>query len=382
MSAPVSGIAVAAAAASALLVAACDRAPLASGLPAAAQTSCSACHGSVDNAAPPAAADGESASSVLAVGAHQQHLRAGNLRNPIACGECHLVPTLVDAPGHLDPAPAEVRFGELARHGDAAPSWNRERAACRNVYCHGASLAGGQQTEPVWTQVDGSQRACSACHGFPPPPPHPPLAGCKYCHPATLLDDGRIDLAAALHVDGKVDVTSGCTRCHGSSEGPAPPVDLQGNSETSAIGVGAHQSHLRAGQYRQAIACGECHLVPAALVARGHVDGLGPAEVRFGTDALARADGATPTWQREGSTPNCSDVYCHGATLGGGLITEPVWTRVDGSQVGCGTCHGLPPPPPHPDDGDCAQCHSRTVSSDGTIDVAGGAHIDGTVTQF
>lgn len=357
----------------------CEPTPLATGLPATTQVNCSACHGSADNPAPPTGVNGESATSDLVVGAHQQHLRAGTVRNPIACGECHLVPGVVDLPDHLDAAPAEVVFGALARHQDQAPSWNRELAMCRSVYCHGGSLAGGQNTQPIWTQVGPAQRSCASCHGFPPPPPHPQLANCSYCHPGTVRSDGSIDLASGLHIDGKLDALTACNACHGSEANPAPPVDLTGNTATTAIGVGAHQAHLQAGAYRQPIECGECHLVPAAVIARGHLDGVGPAEVRFASDSLARADGATPTWQREGATPNCAGVYCHGATLGGGSTTEPVWTTVDGSQVGCETCHGYPPPPPHPALTDCAQCHQQTLAGTRLIDIAGGKHIDGQV---
>ena len=379
MTALTTRIALATVALAAISAAACNQTPLATGLPTTTQVNCSVCHGSADNPAPPNGVNGESATSDLVVGVHQQHLRAGNVRNPIACGECHLIPTSVDAPGHLDAAPAEVTFGALARHDNLAPSWNRELAMCRNVYCHGGSLGGGQNREPVWTQVGAAQRSCGSCHGFPPPPPHPQLANCSYCHPGTARDDGTIDLAGGLHIDGKVDVRTACNSCHGSGVNPAPPVDLSGNSETTAIGVGAHQAHLQAGSYRQAIECGECHVVPAAVISRGHIDGMGPAEVRFAADLLARADGATPTWQREGSTPNCAGVYCHGATLAGGSNIEPVWTVVDGSQVGCSTCHGYPPPSPHPASDNCAQCHQQTLAGTRLIDIAGGKHINGEV---
>lgn len=48
---------------------------------------------------------------------------------------------------------------------------------------------------------------------------------------------------------------------------------------------------------------------------------------------------------------------CHGAVEKGGSATAPKWTQVDGTQVTCGSCHGLPPPAPHPEGTNCASCH-------------------------
>src|ERR1700733_12922263 len=54
-----------------------------------------------------------------------------------------------------------------------------------------------------------------------------------------------------------------CDACHGSPESPAPPTDLEGNTWTSAAGVGAHQAHLQApSKLSPPIACEACHVVP------------------------------------------------------------------------------------------------------------------------
>jgi predicted CxxxxCH...CXXCH cytochrome family protein len=80
-------------------------------------------------------------------------------------------------------------------------------------------------------------------------------------------------------------------------------------------------------------------------------------------------------WDRSAAT--CS-TYCHGATLAaGGTNTRPVWTQVGTGQTACGTCHGNPPPPPHPAQTACFGCHPDTVAENGTILVAGGKHVDG-----
>jgi predicted CxxxxCH...CXXCH cytochrome family protein len=104
----------------------------------------------------------------------------------------------------------------------------------------------------------------------------------------------------------------------------------------------------------------------------GHRNGL-PAEIVF--SGLGRTGGLAPVWTRD--TATCSSVYCHGATLSGGTLKNPVWTTVDSSQNACGTCHGNPPPAPHEDNPDCFLCHSATVKTTGAIDVAGGKHING-----
>src|SRR5262249_34627596 len=76
---------------------------------------CTRCHGNAESPAPPRGLHGETATSTLAVGAHRAHLVAGTVRGPIACSECHVVPTSVTDPGHIDrPPPAALAFGPLA----------------------------------------------------------------------------------------------------------------------------------------------------------------------------------------------------------------------------------------------------------------------------
>lgn len=167
-----------------------------------------------------------------------------------------------------------------------------------------------------------------------------------------------------------------CGNCHGSAQTAAPPVDTAGSSATTSVTVGAHQIHLRDTPVRLAVACSECHLVPAAVDAPGHIDAP-PAEVTFGTVATSR--GATPSWDRAG--PTCSGVHCHGATMRSPPAQGPTWTfavEPDPGRPGvCSTCHGWPPPPPHFQLTGCTGCHPDTVLPDGTIDLQGGRHIDG-----
>jgi predicted CxxxxCH...CXXCH cytochrome family protein len=358
----------------ALALLACDAARQA---PPDATPRCQACHGGLaGNAAPPGSLRGATERSDRGVGAHQVHLAGSAVRGPVACGECHPVPPLAgpNPPTHLD-GRVEVAFGALASRG-GAPAWNPAALTCAGTYCHGGGLgAGGVLTVPVWTAADGAASACGACHGFPPPAPHPPSTRCAGCHPGTVRDDGTIDLAGGQHVDGQLQVSGlSCQSCHGGQAGnAAPPFGTRGETSTTALAVGAHQAHVRDGELRAALACQACHPVPSGL---GHSDGQ--VELAFGD--LARSDGAAPAWSRAGAS--CASTYCHGATLAaGGTATAPVWTRVDGTQRTCGACHGNPPASvkgvAHPALADCHACHPDTVRADGTIDVAGQHHLDG-----
>lgn len=351
----------------------CEPVPLSDGLPG--EVTCSSCHGSGDSPAPPVAADGSSDPGEIGVGAHQAHLLNSDIRAAIQCSECHIVPENVDDEGHVDALPAELTWGELASADGAKPSWDHGTATCSGTYCHGATLSGGSDTEPDWTRVDGSQASCGSCHGAPPPSPHPASDQCQSCHDKTLSADGTIDVAGGYHMNGQLEASSlECNACHGNEVNAAPPVSLGGSSDTADPAVGAHQSHLLDSEIRKAIPCEECHVVPANVDDEDHL-GESPAELTWGV--LATSGGLTPEW--DGDNNRCANTYCHGGGLSGGVDTEPLWTVVDGSQAACGSCHGAPPPSPHPAETDCSQCHPGTANAAGQIDVEGGLHINGVV---
>jgi predicted CxxxxCH...CXXCH cytochrome family protein len=344
---------------------------------------CTSCHGNRTQsatptnplyAAPPVDASGESATTAVGVGAHQTHVNAGALSAAIACSECHAVPD--DLTSHPNGA-VNLTFGPLAASAGAQPSWNPASASCSN-YCHGVTLgAGGTNTSPAWTSVDGTQDACGTCHGLPPPAStgHPEATSCGACHPGYTQSSVNV----ATHIDGAVEVTQNCTACHGDATRTAtptdplyaaPPVDLAGDSATTFLGVGAHQSHLNAGTLSGAIPCTECHLIPSSVASHP----TGALNVTFGS--LAGANNASPSW--DPTTGTCSGVYCHGATFNtGGSTTAPIWNLVDGTQASCGTCHGIPPFPSsgHPQNTDCGGCHPGYTST--TVNLS--LHINGSV---
>ena len=165
-----------------------------------------------------------------------------------------------------------------------------------------------------------------------------------------------------------------CTTCHGSEGNPAPPTGLDGSRDSSDVGVGAHQSHGQGGRIAAPVSCTECHLIPTDLLS--HPDPMGgPARVVFGPKASG--GGAQPSW--DSASASCADTYCHGATLPEAETRlPPSWTRVDGSQASCTSCHGNPPGGAHSPSKDCESCHAAVVSPGGIIKNLA-LHIDGKV---
>ena len=199
---------------------------------------------------------------------------------------------------------------------------------------------------------------CAACVGDatdnddPPPPNSEPAAGCAF-------------------------------GCHGDDNSNAPPKSISGATETTSTAVGAHQVHMNPlPAWHHRVECADCHVVPAAVGDAGHIDGDNKAEVTFAMRATGMWNGTTCT------------TKCHGSAALGGAKPEPIWTQVDGSQSQCGSCHGAPPPSPHPQGAEaanCASCHPtmeensltfRTPDShiNGVVDLADSAATGGCAT--
>jgi predicted CxxxxCH...CXXCH cytochrome family protein len=173
-----------------------------------------------------------------------------------------------------------------------------------------------------------------------------------------------------VHVNGKVDVNDlTCTSCHGDAarNNPAPPLGTRGETATTARAVGAHQQHLNDGPLRTGMQCSECHVVPTSTT---HWDGT--VELTFGP--LATTGGAAPRF----NGTSCSASYCHGNFSGGIPRNAPVWTKVDGTQATCGTCHSSQPTTGHHEKHHnkgitCGRCHTGY----GTTTVNASLHVNG-----
>ncbi len=171
------------------------------------------------------------------------------------------------------------------------------------------------------------------------------------------------------------DERGACTACHGDpSRGEsalldsAPPADLLGSRDPSYPGVGAHALHLRPGSTHGAVACDECHVVPERADSPGHADDALPADLTFGP--LARQGGLTPRY--DPIARRCDNSYCHGSEA------TAVWTEPRDSESACGSCHGLPPPAPHPASTACSSCHGDVVDAEQRF-VAPELHVNGRV---
>lgn len=154
---------------------------------------CGACHGSGDSPWPVTAA-------------HPAHQNP-TLAAPIACSNCHVEPTTILDPVHLD-GTVHVNFAELATARGAQPVWNG--SLCTNVACHGANLA-DPAAVPAWNDPTGAEAVCGACHGIPPSQ-HTTSTSCDRsdCHGSevTLQANGTPLISAggaALHVDGIIE---------------------------------------------------------------------------------------------------------------------------------------------------------------------------------
>ena len=342
------------------------------------------CHGDGNSPAPPGSLKGEIDTMLTSVGAHRQHLDpAPTWHKAVECGACHVVPSEVSDPGHMDDADetAEVVFGGLALDNGSTPTWNG--ATCSGAYCHGSTLAGGGTTDPNWTTVDGSQVTCGSCHGLPPPSPHPNDIELRKLSPHSR-SCGSHDLSESWqphqwHRRRSVRRSRLQRLSMGIPIAPPPPNDLNGNGNTASRGVGAPRAHLvsQPTWYRQ-IACVSCHTVPLTADDPGHRDG-GRAEVRF--------DGLNPQARYDFEEERCQNLYCHGN--GRGSNGEIRWTNQ--SPTVCGDCHATAQ-----SDGDddsprlsgrhdfhlgqsgvnCESCHGGVINASMTI-IQPSLHING-----
>ncbi|HKI79667.1 MAG TPA: CxxxxCH/CxxCH domain-containing protein [Ignavibacteriaceae bacterium] len=216
---------------------------------------------------------------------------------------------------------------------------------------------------------------------------------CKKCHAANYT--GGVTGQSCFQCHTQQEGPEACNTCHGDFNKPliiAPPRDTNGNTFTTNRNVGAHTSHLYADSLTNNVTCAACHNVPATLEQQGHIDNTPNAELNFtGLSINNIATSAT----YNANTLTCSNTYCHGnfefkkadadpeyqfaysADKIVGANFSPKWTKVDGTQAKCGSCHGLPPTG-HIDVPitSCFYCHQGIVDADGKI-IDKDKHING-----
>jgi predicted CxxxxCH...CXXCH cytochrome family protein len=266
------------------------------------------------------------------------------------CETCHPPRTDARSAAHPDGL-VDIAFTGLALHGGAVPGFDSGTRVCSDVYCHGGR-------DVVWQAVPGGL-GCDACHdsqpelhaGFNDGSPET----CGGCHPASD------------HLDGTVQTFDlGCDACHGSGPLGAPAPAIDGATDSSDPGVGAHRRHLDptlADRIGSVARCDQCHVVPKSIDSPGHLDSGGQAEV-----LLWKGGSYEPSEQR------CVSA-CHFNKDPG-----PVWTDDSGAERACDACHEAAPtkaldgsahPKTEPGLAACVACHVFDPSThvDGKVDL-------------
>ena len=119
---------------------------------------------------------------------------------------------------------------------------------------------------------------------------------------------------------------------------------------TSATLSAAHAVHIDGGSASSAFSCSECHTL---YTSASHQSGTAVINFATASGDIANLGGLSPAWSA--ATTTCSNVYCHGngsallsgsdagVTITDGTVTGPNWSKTDGSQNQCTSCHGDPP---------------------------------------
>ena len=225
------------------------------------------------------------------------------------------------------------------------------------------------------------------------------MKDCQQCHAADFSGGLTGTSCNTCHTNPGGPLA--CNTCHGDFADPtriAPPRTIDGETSTTVKGVGAHANHLYNHLLSSNVACVDCHKVPQTVYSAGHLDSNLPAEVTLSNLAVTNiASNAT----YNPSDASCANIYCHGNFEFNKADAAPqdtfvfisdkivgnnktvTWTKVDGTQAKCGSCHGTSEsvaPAGHiqvPLTA-CSSCHSGVVDDQGNI-IDESKHINGVI---
>jgi predicted CxxxxCH...CXXCH cytochrome family protein len=253
---------------------------------------------------------GDGSGPLPRTGAHAKHA--------IYCAECHQVPAKVTAKGHID-GEVQVVFSGVALATGKKPVYDAAAKTCTDAYCHLTNT-------PEW-KPQPDPTPCSTCHEEPPSN-HVRFANVAKPGSCTPCHEQPPD---PKHVNGKLDldVTIACDTCHGHGPQGAPPPALDGSSDPTKRGAGAHRRHLDEtlpDRIGKVVACERCHPVPKEMLSPGHLDTTAPADVVLGFGESYDVTAAS-----------CTND-CHWQKSPG-----PIWTDASGAARACDACHGFPP---------------------------------------
>ncbi len=183
---------------------------------------------------------------------------------------------------------------------------------------------------------------------------------CRTCHGADLGGQGEAPSCDTCHQAGW---RTNCTFCHGGTDNQtgAPPVDLDGNTDSTVATVGAHTEHVDGANHMK-YDCNQCHVKPTDVLSPGHIfdDTPGEAEVDL-------SNGLSNQGVFDGT--GCSSLYCHGDGRNHNGSMASFTATIDT----CDACHEVPPPT-----GKhrfhinmvwitCKNCHNSVASNNSTI---------------
>lgn len=164
------------------------------------------------------------------------------------CGECHYGLGYVTL-DHFNRSKLHttsvqtgaVQFGAFTHTNlpsGVIPTYNDATQQCLNTYCHGATLVGGTNKSPIWSQTNYLTAAgCGTCHGFPPAnAAHTGFTSstpCKTCHPdVNATNTGFTD--PTRHVNGFLNIS---TAAGGGTGGAPHTFPYPGKQHLSAAGT-------------------------------------------------------------------------------------------------------------------------------------------------
>lgn len=291
-------------------------------------------------------------------------------------------------------------------HGKSLPVPSQKLQQC--LTCHGADFQGGtskvsciechQSRQATLHGRGWTDTASANFHGNAIRTANWDMSVCKTCHGSRY--EGGLTGVSCLTCHTNPTGPEYCTTCHGSSDNLAPPRDLNGNTDRTAPGVGAHQQHY-VGSTRISslqMPCSGCHIVPPTLYSPGHVDTPEPAEVTMTSGlSVTPSEGLIPSPTYNTVTMRCDNSFCHGnwqlkksSSPNGFIYTDsvivganysPLWTGTS-AEAACGTCHTNPPAGHYPYElRECYNCHTGIMNAAGQI-VDKSKHINGKVNVF
>jgi hypothetical protein len=276
------------------------------------------------------------------VGAHTLHLTSSNIMgSALVCADCHGTVAIKDAT-HMN-GTTNFTWGATAKFNSVTPTFG-SGSVC-SVYCHGFKMpnndATGTHRTPTWNVpfMTGALSDCGTCHGFPPVGGHPVISPapttfaeaatkCKDCHkninPAGT-SYSTMFLDKSQHINGILEVTTGCNGCHGyppAKKGFASFAGFKGNWSGARLEnySGGGGSHTVAGHLAKSldpadawVNCTKCHNQA------DHNTGAAFTTVKVTLNPAVRFDNArTPinnSYAKYGTTApgagRCSNVACH-----------------------------------------------------------------------